>query len=351
MVSLVSALALATSGCVASHTWAPGPHQSAANFTETSGRCKLMAMGAADSGGEFAYAQGSPRFVGSYLGAVTIASAVGGHNRGQNAYNACMEASGFYAVDTASGSNAPAAAATQDPKVAQMMELMSQMKACVQAVRDKPIYMPLQPHFINLGSGQYTMAQLADTGIPTPSERQLLIGFHDEALSCYNRFSTVAYQLVPALEPVITQERSDSDAVQLRLVNGQLTWGEAAQRMRQILEVTASKLHTLREVAMTQPVATAPAQPVAKPVITTVTPAPAATPPQPVAPAAPPPSPPPVAAAPPSTNTASPAPVLANPTTVPSSESYDYEQARRQYDQARQVYQSKLRASAGDKQP
>jgi hypothetical protein len=76
-----------------------------------------------------------------------------------------------------------------------------------------------------------------------------------------------------------------------------------------------------------------------------------ATPPQPVAPAAPPPSLPPVAAAPPSTNTASPAPVLANPTTVPSSESYDYEQARRQYDQAEQVYQSKLRASAGDKQP
>ena len=46
-------LALATSGCVASHTWAPGPHQSAANFTELSGRCKLVAMGA-DSGGGFA---------------------------------------------------------------------------------------------------------------------------------------------------------------------------------------------------------------------------------------------------------------------------------------------------------
>src|SRR6516164_3292671 len=85
-------------------------------------------------------------------------------------------------------------------------------------------------------------------------------------------------------------------------------------------------------VAVTQLVAPAPAQPVAKQVITTVTPVPAAT-------------------APPSTNTASPAPVLANSAAVPSSESYDYEQARRQYDQAVQLYQSKLRASAGDKQP
>jgi len=76
-----------------------------------------------------------------------------------------------------------------------------------------------------------------------------------------------------------------------------------------------------------------------------------ATSPQPVAPAAPPPSPPSAAAVPPSTNTASPAPVLANSAAVPSSESYDYEQARRQYDQAVQLYQSKLRASAGDQQP
>jgi hypothetical protein len=113
----------------------------------------------------------------------------------------------------------------------------------------------------------------------------------------------------------------------------------------------ASGRTNLRFKCGAQLVAPAPAQPVAQPVMTTIAPVPAATPPQPVAPAAPPPSLPPVAAAPPSTNTASPAPVLANPTTVPSSESYDYEQARRQYDQARQVYQSKLRASAGDKQP
>jgi hypothetical protein len=68
--------------------------------------------------------------------------------------------------------------------------------------------------------------------------------------------------------------------------------------------------------------------------------------------AAPPPSLLPGAAVPPSTYSTSPAAaVLSTPSAVPSSESYDYEHARRQYEQAEQLYQSKLRASAGGKQP
>jgi hypothetical protein len=95
----VAVTAIALSGCVASHTWAPGPSQSAENFSRTKGQCKLMAMGA-DNGSGFAYAQGSPQFVGSYLGAFTIDSAIGSHNRQQSAFNACMEAQGFVEVNT-----------------------------------------------------------------------------------------------------------------------------------------------------------------------------------------------------------------------------------------------------------
>jgi hypothetical protein len=91
-------IAVALSGCVASHTWAPGPHQSAANFTEVKGRCELLAAGA-DNGGGFAYAQGSPQFVGSYLGAAAVASAIDSHNRQQSVMNACMEANGFVIAD------------------------------------------------------------------------------------------------------------------------------------------------------------------------------------------------------------------------------------------------------------
>ena len=103
-------------------------------------------------------------------------------------------------------------------------------------------------------------------------------------------------------------------------------------------------------VAVTQPAAPAVSQPVAQPVTATplATPMPAATPPQPVPPAAPPSSLTPVADAPQSPSGApSATPSFSNSTAVPSSDSYDYEQARRQYEQAEQLYQDKLRASIG----
>lgn len=86
-------LALATmalSGCVA-HTWAPGPTASEP-FTVASGKCKLVAMGADKSG----FAFGSPGFVAG----ASIGRGIGNAVRENRAYNACMEAMGFVAVDT-----------------------------------------------------------------------------------------------------------------------------------------------------------------------------------------------------------------------------------------------------------
>jgi len=214
MFSLVSAVALATSGCVASHTWAPGPHQSAANFAETSGRCKLVSMGAADSGGGFAYAQGSPQFVGSYLGAVTIASAIGAHNRGQGSYNACMEANGFVEADNLSPAN---------PRVAQLTEIVSQGKACGQTIKDTP-------------------AQLANTSMPTPEESQLLAAYIDEGRTCSDLYLPEIARVSPTAGQLLTQEYADIVATQSLLVNRQLTWGEAARRKQQTIDDAKEKL-------------------------------------------------------------------------------------------------------------
>jgi hypothetical protein len=104
-------------------------------------------------------------------------------------------------------------------------------------------------------------------------------------------------------------------------------------------------------IAATQPVAPVLPQPVAKPAPATfpAVPTPVPTSPQPVAPAAPAPSLLPVAAAPPSISAAPPAApdIISNPTAVPSSDTYDYEAAKRQYEQAEQLYQSQLRDQAG----
>jgi hypothetical protein len=57
-----------------------------------------MAMGA-PTGGGFVAASGNPRFVGAFVSASVLASAIGSAVRQQNIYNACMEANGFVAVD------------------------------------------------------------------------------------------------------------------------------------------------------------------------------------------------------------------------------------------------------------
>lgn len=90
--TFVIAIGLLTlTGCV-NHTWAPGP-TAAKPFGVASGECKLAAMGAQTGG----FAFGSPGFV---IGAA-IGRGIGNAVRTNVAYNACLEAQGFVAVDGA----------------------------------------------------------------------------------------------------------------------------------------------------------------------------------------------------------------------------------------------------------
>lgn len=94
-IAVVAAAGIVLAGC-AVQNWAPGPNQTAANFGQASGQCKLLAMGA-NSGGGFVAASGSPKFVGAAVGASLLAGAIVGAVRQSQAYDACMEASGFVA--------------------------------------------------------------------------------------------------------------------------------------------------------------------------------------------------------------------------------------------------------------
>ena len=193
-----------------------------------------MAMGAADSRVEFAYAQGSPQFVGSYLGAVTAASAIGAHNRGQGAYNACMEANGFVEADKLSPAN---------PRVAQVKEILEQAKACRQAINNSPIYATLGPY--HPVDGKYTPAQLANTAEPTLAESQLLAAYIDEVQrTCTDRYLPEMTKVSPTAGQIFTQMVADNRATQQLLVNRQLSWGEAAQRSQTTAEAAAEKVRT-----------------------------------------------------------------------------------------------------------
>ena len=97
LVALALCAAGVASGCV-QHNWVPGP-QVAAPPGVASGQCQLAAMGG-NQGGDFAFAQGSPQFVGAYMGATVLAGSIAGAVRENRIFNACMAAQGYIAQDS-----------------------------------------------------------------------------------------------------------------------------------------------------------------------------------------------------------------------------------------------------------
>jgi hypothetical protein len=99
---------------------------------------------------------------------------------------------------------------------------------------------------INLETGQYTPAQLADSNLPTPAESQLLTQVNVEVRVCQNSFVTAEEQTFPAIATLARQMQSETYAVQDKLTNRQLSWGQAAQQSKQILEIYAARLRETR---------------------------------------------------------------------------------------------------------
>ena len=290
-------LVLAFGGC-AYHNWAPGP-SARGDFGSISGQCKLMALNGGQVGG-FVAASGSPKFVASYTAGAAIGAGIGSAVRTNQIYNACMEASGFVTVDQPAGAPQRSASPAAWPPIAATQP--------VAPVPSQPVAQLAPATFPAAPTPVPTSPQPFAPAAPPPSLPPVAA-----APPSTSAAPAAAPDIISNPTAVPSSETYDYQAAKRQ-------YEQAEQLYQSQLRASAGQ----------------------KPVTTTVTPVQAATPPQPVAPAAPTPSPPPVAAVPPSTNTASPAPVVSNPTAVPSSEGYDYEQAKRQYDQAVQLYQGKL---------
>jgi hypothetical protein len=88
--TVVVILVLSLGGCV-SHTWAPGPGMSTADFGQSKARCSLLAR---HSGSGFA-ASGSA----NYVAVATLGHAIGESIRANQDFNDCMEATGWRIAD------------------------------------------------------------------------------------------------------------------------------------------------------------------------------------------------------------------------------------------------------------
>jgi hypothetical protein len=229
-LTVLVAFGLLVSGC-ASHTWAPGPGMSAADFGPAKARCSLMAR---HGGGDFS-AYGTPSFVAG----AAVGNAIGESVRAQQDFNDCMEASGWRIADGQT-------AAAQNVAVGQLIAVRNERIACVEQVRSEPDYTPLLPHFSDLRTGKFTMQQLADERTPTPEEGRLMASFVDAASPCITRAIEAMSQIVPAIGPILIRNRSATEGIMVQLVQRKLTWGEAAQQQTQVQDDANAKMREAR---------------------------------------------------------------------------------------------------------
>jgi hypothetical protein len=154
----------------------------------------------------------------------------------------CMIADGWHPEQAPTG----AALAAAQSKRAQIKAIADQRSVCIAEIRNRPENTPLQPHFSEIGTGKLTMMQLTDERVPTPGESRLVVAYQDEASSCINKSIDAAVKVLPALGPIMQQQQASNDATMILLIQRKLTWGEQAQRTKQLIEETREKIQAIR---------------------------------------------------------------------------------------------------------
>jgi hypothetical protein len=170
----------------------------------------------------------------------------GGYSSGEvidrNVLNPCMESKGYSLINAQT--SAQTSAATQS-LVAQFRAIGEKGKLCISAVRSKAEYQELVPHLSD-SSGNYSLKQLSDSSLPTPSEARAIVAYVDEANSCLGTQIQEMTTLNPTIA-LITRQRDEAiQDLDLLVAERKVTWGEFAQKAKQIKQQWLSQLSQVR---------------------------------------------------------------------------------------------------------
>lgn len=227
----LAVLVLNIAGCAHAVQWAPGPGITIAEFEPTKARCSLMAR----HGGSDFVAYGSQ----SYVAGASLGHAIGESARMQAEFSDCMVASGWSPVTQA-------VVASQNLKNGQLASLKEQRLACINDVRSNAQYDPLLPHLADAKSGEYSMIQLTDDGVPTAADSRLIAAYWDNAKTCIVKAEQGLSAVAPAWVPILQQQLSENEQVIILLVKRQISWGEADRRQKANGEAASAKLRATR---------------------------------------------------------------------------------------------------------
>jgi hypothetical protein len=232
MKRTIFAVPLILAGC-ATHTWAPGPSVSSVDFEPTKARCSIMAR----NGGSGFAASGSASFVaGAALGA-----AIGNAIKANHDFNDCMEASGFLVADQTK---------EQQDRTAELKQQIKTYtdvgKECITNVQSDEKYSSIARHFPDPATGKFSMAQLADTSIPTTGEAQLVGEYYDDTTACRRQTIDGIVQVVPASSTAFEQQASDAESLTRKLIRREISWGDYIQSYdssRTMLKTRLASIH------------------------------------------------------------------------------------------------------------
>lgn len=110
------------------------------------------------------------------------------------------------------------------------LKAWEQFKACVASVIDKPEYVALRVHTLDLDTMQPAPAELADETVPFAQDARLFAARFDEVNPCREDFLREVAIPRPDLTPVLADEFKVADAISVLVVERQVTWAEAARR-------------------------------------------------------------------------------------------------------------------------
>ena len=111
-------------------------------------------------------------------------------------------------------------------------ETQAAARACTQAANDKPEYTFLWSHAPKQNQHP-TLAQMSDPTMLQPDQREPFLAWRDDLNACRVMGDKLG-AANPALVPIIHEGQAQADAVRVKLLQQQISWGQATTQIAEI---------------------------------------------------------------------------------------------------------------------
>ena len=105
-------------------------------------------------------------------------------------------------------------------------EAQSSLISCKREIRDNPVYSEINPKLFSGETSSPSFEQITNKDMATEDERRLLISLHDQMIPCKKSALEKIGIVAPTLISPMVKIMDDSDREMLKLVEGNISWGE-----------------------------------------------------------------------------------------------------------------------------